>query len=106
VTYLRKSSSRPKTINSEASETVLGLLPSNINIEDDIDNKYSSKIIFEAINYIDKKYRDVLILKYMEDRDYREISDILKKPAGTIATLLKRGKEKLKEEIQKNNYQF
>jgi RNA polymerase sigma-70 factor (ECF subfamily) len=106
VTYLRKYRSRPKIINSEANETVLGLLPSNIYIEDDFDNKYNSKLVFEKINRLNEKYRDVLILKYMEDRDYREISDILKKSPGTVATLLKRGKEKLKEEIQKSNYQF
>jgi RNA polymerase sigma-70 factor, ECF subfamily len=39
----------------------------------------------------------------MEDKDYQEISDILKKPPGTVATLLKRAKEQLKEEIIKSN---
>ncbi|RTZ91826.1 MAG: RNA polymerase subunit sigma, partial [Deltaproteobacteria bacterium] len=39
----------------------------------------------------------VLILKFFEDKSYREISDILKKPEGTIATLINRAKKKFKK---------
>jgi len=36
-------------------------------------------------------------LKYLEEKDYSEISDILQKPEGTIATLLHRAKKQLRE---------
>ncbi len=44
-----------------------------------------------------EKYREVLILKFFEDKSYREISDILKKPEGTVATLINRAKKKFKK---------
>jgi RNA polymerase sigma-70 factor (ECF subfamily) len=54
-----------------------------------------------AIKNLDEKYRDVLILKFIEGKDYNEISDILEKPMGSIATLINRGKKQLKKEFEK-----
>jgi len=73
-------------------------------MEEAIDEKNTAEEINKTIKGLDGKYRDVLILKYMEDKDYREISDILKKPPGTVATLLKRAREQLKKEILKHGY--
>ncbi len=62
--------------------------------------KNKTKIILEQI---DPKYREILILKFFEEKDYSEMSDILKKPMGTIATLVNRAKKKfaklVKEEL-------
>lgn len=41
---------------------------------------------------IPQKYRDVLILKFLEKKSYEEISDILKIPEGTVAIRINRAK--------------
>ncbi|NTU98583.1 RNA polymerase sigma factor [Candidatus Falkowbacteria bacterium] len=46
-----------------------------------------------VLESLDPKYREVLVLRYFEEKDYNEISDILKKPMGTIATLVNRAKK-------------
>lgn len=71
-------------------------------IEKDIHVSQIKGFIEEALGCIDFKYRQVLMLKFLEDRSYLEISDIIKKPPGTVATLIHRGKVKLKKEISKN----
>lgn len=48
------------------------------------------------------KYREALVLKFIEGYSYREISDILKKPEGTIATLINRAKKSFKEHYEKS----
>jgi len=50
-----------------------------------------------------EKYREVLILFFLEEMSYNEISDVLRKPPGTIATLINRGKKKFKKIAMKNN---
>lgn len=50
-----------------------------------------------------EKYREVLILFFLEEMSYNEISDVLRKPSGTIATLINRGKKKFKKIAMKNN---
>jgi len=46
-----------------------------------------------VLDGLDPKYREILVLKYFEEKDYNEMSDILKKPMGTIATLVNRAKK-------------
>lgn len=47
------------------------------------------------INKVSAKYREILVLKYSEDKSYEEISDILKIPEGTVAIRLNRAKKEL-----------
>lgn len=52
----------------------------------------NEKKIVQVMNLLPEKYKNVLILKYFEDKNYEEISDILKIPEGTVATHLNRAK--------------
>ncbi len=70
---------------------------SETDIQEETATKELATQIRKAIKKLPKKYRDVLILYYLEDKDYQEISDILKKPKATIGTLLSRAKLKLKK---------
>lgn len=105
-THLRRKKSRPKVIDSEFSSIIIDSLRDDLNVEKEIDKKYLAKHLSEIMSVISEKYRIVLVLKYLEDKDYQEISDILKKPMGTVATLLKRAKEQLKKEIIKDQSAF
>ena len=99
IIYLRKMNSRPKTIGLEVNPEFLNTLHADLNEEDNLDLQYFRQNVNKIIDGLDDKYRTVLILKYLEDKDYEEISDILKKPKGTVGILLKRAKEKVKKEI-------
>ena len=48
--------------------------------------------IRKILDKMPEKYREILILKYFENMDYEEISDILKIPEGTVATRINRAK--------------
>jgi len=56
--------------------------------------------IHQALKKIKLKYREVLILRYFEDKSYDEISDILRIPSGTVATLINRAKKQLKQNLE------
>lgn len=53
--------------------------------------------VLETFQKMDEKYREVLILKFVEEKDYKEISDILRCPMGTVATLINRAKKQFKK---------
>lgn len=104
ITHLRKKNARPKVlIGSEANVNALNALQADLDIENNIDKKYLLESITRIIDNLDEKYKTVLILKYIEDKNYQEISYILQKPMGTVATLLKRAKEKLNNEVSKSS---
>lgn len=101
ISHYRKAKARPQTVDSETNEELLKIIKSDNDIIRDIDNKILKKTLYKAIGKIDKKYKEVLILKFLEEKDYQEISDILKKPSGTVGTLISRAKKKLREELLK-----
>ncbi|MBI5220956.1 MAG: RNA polymerase sigma factor [Candidatus Liptonbacteria bacterium] len=88
-----------RTRNTELDETLAETLRSDSDIEQELSQKYRAAAVRLALQGLDGKYREVLVLRYLEDRDYREISDILKKPVGTVATLLSRAKRQLREKV-------
>lgn len=79
-------------------------IKSQIDLQEAIYQKLDSQAIKALINNLEQKYQDVLVLKFLEDYSYEEISDILQKPMGTIAALINRAKKKLKQELLKNNF--
>ena len=68
-------------------------LASDFDLGTAIDHTLLQEKINTALQCMDTKYRDVLVLKYLEDKSYEEIGDILKKPGGSVATLLHRAKK-------------
>jgi len=97
ISNYRKIKARPQTIILNDDSNFLENLASDFNLNKEIDLKYLKHNVNNTLNKLDLKYREVLILKFLEDKDYREISDILKKPMGTVATLINRAKEQFKK---------
>lgn len=103
VNFLRKNKNRT-TVDLELDKVLIKTIEEDLSIEEKIDEKYFIEKIKKIIdNLKNKDYRDALILRYIEEKDYQEISDILKKPIGTVATILSRAKIQLKKELTKNN---
>jgi RNA polymerase sigma-70 factor (ECF subfamily) len=48
---------------------------------------------------LDDKYREVLVLKFLEEKNYQEISDIIKKPPGTVASTINKAKQEFRKEL-------
>jgi len=97
IDYIRKLKIRPRTIMNDEEEDFLFNIPDkNNDLIEDLNNNMIKDHILEIFSKIREKYRSVLILKYLEDKDYNEISDILKIPLGTVATLLHRAKKEFK----------
>ncbi|MFA6184440.1 MAG: sigma-70 family RNA polymerase sigma factor [Parcubacteria group bacterium] len=101
ISAWRKTKSRPKTIPTDSDENLFNFIASNEDIIGELERKHTAKELRLSLDKLDEKYKEVLILKFLEDKDYKEISDILKKPMGTVATLINRAKTKLREEINR-----
>ena len=99
ISNYRKKSARPQTISFEVENNILENIASDLDIEKEVELIQLREKIFEALNRLDRKYKEVIVLKFFEEKEYHEISDIIKKPMGTVATLINRAKKKLKEEL-------
>jgi len=98
VSEIRKKSVRP-TVPLEKED--IERFEDAFDIEKDIDNTIDREMIEMALSKLDEKYREVLVLRFLDEKDYVEIADILKKPTSTIGNLILRGKKLFKEEYEK-----
>ena len=57
----------------------------------------TKRMIEKSLEGISEKYREVLILYYVEDLSYKEIAEILQVPTGTVGIRIKRAKEALRQ---------
>lgn len=101
VSAHRKKQARPQGISIEDDEDVFRRLAGKLDAWSEADSRLSKDSIEKVLDNLDVKYREVLVLRFFEEKDYREISDILKKPMGTVATLLNRAKAAFKKEMEK-----
>ena len=100
ISNYRKLKVRPQSVFWEIEDHALKNLISEIDVQEETDENLLRENIKKVIKTLDKKYRDVLVLRYLEDKDYKEISDILRKPMGTVATLLNKAKAIFKDKIK------
>lgn len=57
--------------------------------------RFEYESLIDSIFKLDEKYRDVLILKYVNELNEREISNLLDIPQKTVSTRILRGKKRL-----------
>lgn len=100
VSHLRRISGRPTVIMEDETFEALA---SELNTETEVGNKLEGMKLRTAIGRLDEKYRDVIVLRYLEEKSYEEISDILRKPSGSVSSLITRAKRILLKELKKEN---
>jgi RNA polymerase sigma-70 factor (ECF subfamily) len=57
--------------------------------------------VMQAVLSLPEKYRSVIHLFYVEEYSTKEIAEIVEKKESTVRSLLKRGREKLREKMRK-----
>lgn len=102
VSQWRKTKTRPQVVKFEADEDFLKFIAADEDLAADTERKFEARDIRAMLEELDSKYREVLVLKFLEEKDYKEISDILKKPLGTVATLINRAKKQFRKIILQN----
>lgn len=69
--------------------------------DDDVKVADLKRMLELCLKELGPKYREVLVLYYYEDMDYKTISDVLQIPTSTVGIRLKRGKAALQESYNK-----
>lgn len=102
INNYRKKKSRPQCV-MDLDDEFLNNLASDFRTDGKVDARYLRENVQKVLSGMEPKYREALVLRFWEDKDYNEISDILKKPMGTVATLISRAKKNFLEEFKRQN---
>lgn len=91
----QKKKIRQKLSETDYSEFLKETLSSG-NAENLLVKASVNRVIQDAIDRLPIKYKEVLLLYYMEDMLYKEIAKTLDIPIGTVMSRLTRARERLK----------
>lgn len=72
----------------------------NYNPERDVDGRIKETMIHEKIMELSPKFREVIILRDVQQLSYEEISEIVNIPLGTVKSRVNRGRLKLQEKLR------
>lgn len=106
IDYYRKYEKKNKKIEFDNEDDLKEIIE---NIVDEwntpgeiLAKKELKNCVEKSISSLHIQFREILVLKFIEWKDYNEISDILMIPSWTVWTLINRWKKQLKEIIMKN----
>ncbi len=99
--YRREKRRATLSLDDEAQDIISRLIT-----EEDhtvrFSNEEQKQHIIKTLNTLDEKYKEILLLRFFDEKSYEEIADILKIPAGTVAVRLNRAKKQLQKSLENN----
>tara|TARA_B100002019_G_C21043268_1_gene485501 strand:- start:62 stop:568 length:507 start_codon:yes stop_codon:yes gene_type:complete len=78
------------------------LSANDLDLNEKIDSKRKNKKIHESINELSENLKSTFLLAAIEEKSYKEISEILDIPLGTVMSRLNEARKKLKLSISKD----
>ncbi len=103
IDFLRKKKSIPfsEFENDQGENFIENTLKDEEMLPDELFEKAQNKEFLESvIEELSLKYREIILLYYIEDMDLSEIAGILHRPLNTVKSQHRRGLEVLKKSLQ------
>jgi len=97
ISRWRKHKNSPFVFKDEDNLKLFEKIVAKEDVEADLIRQDKSREVEQILKCLKKEYAEILVLKFLEDKSYKEISDILKKPMGTVATLINRAKKQFRD---------
>ena len=106
ISEFRKVKSRGKEHQVKWDPEFIEQLSDNIDLPEELNGKMDTDKIREILALIPEKYREALVLRFLEEKSYEEMSDILQIPVGTAGTLVNRAKKMFRDKATQYNISF
>ena len=74
--------------------------------QETVERTEQQEAVQKALAALSEEYREVLLLRYMEELDYAEIAEVLQLPSGTVKSRINRAKAALKTALLKSGNIF
>ena len=106
INYGYKKRALPNMVQMDSPDVDASFVMAEVSNEEEaasgLESRESRERMMQALLELPLKYREVLVLRFFDEKSYGEISDILRKPEGTVATLISRAKKKFRKIASKH----
>lgn len=102
IDWYRREKRRATLSLDDENQDILSKLMTEEDHTTRFSNEEQKQFIVTVLNSLDDKYKEILLLRFFEEKSYEEIADILKIPAGTVAVRINRAKKQLQKQLEKH----
>ncbi len=103
IDHYRKASTS-REVNSEAlEETLVNVKDDSRDILEELEIKSDFKSVEKSLCRLKDSYREVIILRFINELSVKEVAEVLNKKSGNIRVLIYRALEALKKEVAKTS---
>ena len=102
IDYIRKNQAQVDSLDDEGVTSRDLLESENINREDgfrSLAREETRDYVWRVVDQIPLKFRELILLRYIQDLKYEEIAEITALPVGTVKNRIFKAKEILKQEM-------
>ncbi len=100
INFLKKKRLETVSLSVFELDTFLPHMATHKTPETELEKQDILKLLDAGLNKLDTKYREPLVLYYIEELDYKDIADVLQIPTATVGVRLNRAKKLLKEQYK------
>jgi len=105
ISYIRSQKSHGANLG-DFDQEALENIASELKLESTAETGLLKEKVKKVLANLNENYREILILSFIEQKDYSEISDILAKPMGTVASQISRAKKQFLEQAENMGIKF
>lgn len=95
IDHYRQKDKKPSSIE-DVNEIEISYDPTQ---EKEMEHKINIEIVEEKLKELGEEYRDILIMRYVDDLSVKEISSITGKTPNSVSVIIHRGVKMLKNKI-------
>lgn len=103
VSELRRRNRRAQYELSGLADDLAERLASDEDLAVSLDRRIGSQAVRQSIQRLDEKQRHILVLYYLEEMSYTEISEVLQVPPGTVGSRLSRAKAAFRRQYRRQD---
>lgn len=105
IDHIRKNQAQVDSLDDETVSTRDMLDSENVSREDGfraLAREETRDYVWRVVDQIPLKFRELILLRYIQDLKYEEIAEITSLPVGTVKNRIFKAKEILKQEMEKD----
>lgn len=97
--YTWSQQNRPHDLQTSSDKELETMESNQLHPEAKLIQNANSELIRQTLNELPLEYREVIVLREIEGMSYKEISNIINIPLGTVMSRLARGRKQLQEHL-------
>jgi len=101
LNYLRDRARQARPFSEVGETTLLKMSDQSEDASNHVEREETKEIVWDAINSLKPQEREIIILKDFQEHSYKEISELLDCPMGTVMSRLYNARQALKVKLEK-----